>query len=548
MANLKYGSQGEDVKKLQESLGFTGKDVDGIFGKKTQKAVMDYQKANNLTVDGIAGKNTLGKLYGTTTTPTPTTPTTPAAKPTTPTTPTTPATTTPTTPTTKETGTATEPAADTTATTSTTAREDPLVQEAFAALQSVKDSTPGAYTSMWQDEMDSYLNQYENRDPFSYDFNADALYNQYKDQYILQGQMAMMDTMGQAAAMTGGYGNSYAQTVGQQAYNQQLNQLNEIMPQLYQMAYDRYNQEGQDLLNMYNIYAGLDERDYNRNQNEWDNWYKELDYATNNYNTLYNQVYGEMRDEVADSQWQKTFDYNAEQDAITNDQWQKTFDYNAAQDAIANDQWQKTFDYNAEQDALDNEYRDKTFNYGVEQDQKSEKNDNWNKLADLIGTGYEPTKEEMGAAGMTDKQYDALKKAFSTSGGNNGGSTGGRETSITQEEKQKIVKDLQKVENPDDLAEIANQLVLEGYSQAWVKSLITPFDTWGNPPEVDPNSYDGVRASVLEMANGEGKWMEIDNVLLKAKKAGYITNEEYKKLRDEAAKTRQNYAQGKYTK
>ena len=62
VTNLKYGSTGDEVKKLQEALGFTGKDVDGIFGNKTQQAVIDYQKKNGLTADGIAGKNTQGKL------------------------------------------------------------------------------------------------------------------------------------------------------------------------------------------------------------------------------------------------------------------------------------------------------------------------------------------------------------------------------------------------------------------------------------------------------------------------------------------------------
>ena len=91
----------------------------------------------------------------------------------------------------------------------------------------------------------------------------------------------MMDTMGQAAAMTGGYGNSYAQTVGQQAYNQQLNQLNDIMPELYQMAYNRYSDEGQRLMDMYNMYLGQESLDYGRYQDSLNNYYSELDYFCN---------------------------------------------------------------------------------------------------------------------------------------------------------------------------------------------------------------------------------------------------------------------------
>jgi hypothetical protein len=96
--------------------------------------------------------------------------------------------------------------------------------------------------------------------------------------------MAMMDTMGQAAAMTGGYGNSFAQTAGQQVYNQNLNQLNNIIPELQQMAYDRYNQEGQDLLNMYNMYLGREDMDYGRYMDELNAWESERGYLADNFN------------------------------------------------------------------------------------------------------------------------------------------------------------------------------------------------------------------------------------------------------------------------
>ena len=67
---LKYTKpmlRGDDVKKLQTRLNAAGFDcgkIDGIFGKKTEAAVMAYQKAKKLTVDGIAGKNTVTKLGG----------------------------------------------------------------------------------------------------------------------------------------------------------------------------------------------------------------------------------------------------------------------------------------------------------------------------------------------------------------------------------------------------------------------------------------------------------------------------------------------------
>lgn len=58
---LQVGSKGDQVKAIQTKLGIN---ADGIFGSQTQKAVMDYQRANGLTVDGIVGAQTLAKLNG----------------------------------------------------------------------------------------------------------------------------------------------------------------------------------------------------------------------------------------------------------------------------------------------------------------------------------------------------------------------------------------------------------------------------------------------------------------------------------------------------
>lgn len=65
MANLYYGSSGDDVKTLQQNLnsvGNYGLDVDGAYGPKTQSAVRDFQTKSNIGVDGIVGNETRGAL------------------------------------------------------------------------------------------------------------------------------------------------------------------------------------------------------------------------------------------------------------------------------------------------------------------------------------------------------------------------------------------------------------------------------------------------------------------------------------------------------
>ncbi|WP_456275664.1 peptidoglycan recognition protein family protein [Bacillus sp. AK128] len=62
---LSYGDQGDDIKALQErleNLGFKPGVIDGIFGKVTEDSVKRFQKAANLSVDGIVGPETRGAL------------------------------------------------------------------------------------------------------------------------------------------------------------------------------------------------------------------------------------------------------------------------------------------------------------------------------------------------------------------------------------------------------------------------------------------------------------------------------------------------------
>lgn len=58
---LRRGIRGETVRKLQSSLGI---DADGKFGPGTEKAVREFQLANDLAVDGMAGPATLAKMSG----------------------------------------------------------------------------------------------------------------------------------------------------------------------------------------------------------------------------------------------------------------------------------------------------------------------------------------------------------------------------------------------------------------------------------------------------------------------------------------------------
>lgn len=137
-------------------------------------------------------------------------------------------------------------------------------------------SAPASGTGgQWSDPLNDAANQYLNREKFQYDVNEDALYHQYKDLYTMQGQQAMLDTMGQAATLTGGYGNSYAQTAGQQAYQGHIQKLGEVVPELYQLALDRYKMEGDQLGDRASFLAQMDDREYSRWESDRDFRYQQ---------------------------------------------------------------------------------------------------------------------------------------------------------------------------------------------------------------------------------------------------------------------------------
>lgn len=111
------------------------------------------------------------------------------------------------------------------------------VPEAVKSVRQSMGASSDKQTSAWED--------YVNRQAFSYDPEEDPLYGDYAKLYADMGKLAMEDTVGKAAALTGGYDNSYAQLVGQQAYDSYMRQLSAMMPEFYDRAYERYKAEGE---------------------------------------------------------------------------------------------------------------------------------------------------------------------------------------------------------------------------------------------------------------------------------------------------------------
>lgn len=168
-------------------------------------------------------------------------------------------------------------------------------QQAVAALNSVNSTRP-VYDPSYDAQLADIYNQIVGRDKFSYDINSDMLYDQYRQQYTELGRLAMKDTMGQAAGLTGGYGSSYAQSVGQQQYDAYLQRLNDVIPDLYDRAYGKYRDEGSDLMQQYAMLGDLRDSEYGRYQDEYSRWAAERSYAQDVADTEYKRMLTSQED------------------------------------------------------------------------------------------------------------------------------------------------------------------------------------------------------------------------------------------------------------
>lgn len=131
------------------------------------------------------------------------------------------------------------------------------------ALRRAEQSLPD-FTSSYDGEIRRLYQSIVQREPFRYDALSDPLFEQFRDRAVSEGKRAMRDTMGQAAQLTGGYGSSYGQAVGQQQYGLYLQKLQEAMPQYYQTAYQRWKDEGDAMQAQLGAARGLAGDEYGR--------------------------------------------------------------------------------------------------------------------------------------------------------------------------------------------------------------------------------------------------------------------------------------------
>lgn len=180
------------------------------------------------------------------------------------------------------------------------------------------------YNNRYDDTIQDLIQGILNREDFSYDPATDPLYQNYRKQYTREGRRATADTLGAAAAASGGIPSSYATTAAAQAGNYYAAQMTDKIPELYQLAYNQYLNDYNMQLSDLGVVQGAEQSDYDKYLNE-----------LNQFNT------------------DRAFDYNAWLD-----------EYNMTKDQLQTAQGLEQLDYTKYLNELQQFNTDREFNYG----------------------------------------------------------------------------------------------------------------------------------------------------------------------------------------
>ena len=242
------------------------------------------------------------------------------------------------------------------------------------------DQEAPVYNNQYAEQQQALLDAIINRPDFSWSKETDPQWSSYKKSYLREGDRATENALGQAAAASGGRPSTAAVTAATQAGDYYATQLNDIIPTLYQQAYDQY-------LNEYNMSL----QDLNAVNNQ-----EQLDYA-------------KYLDQLGQYNTDRNFAYN-----------QYLSDFDILQNQLASLQGQDSVDYSRWMDRV-NLY---------EQNQAEEADLARAQVDAILSAGGSPSADLVGASGYTNEYVQALQAAYqrqlAAQSGGGGSSSGSR--------------------------------------------------------------------------------------------------------------------------
>lgn len=262
------------------------------------------------------------------------------------------------------------------------------------------DQEAPVYNNQYAQQQQALLDAILNREDFSWNKETDPQWSSYKKSYLREGDRATANALAQASAASGGRPSTAAVTAASQAGDYYAAQLNDILPTLYQQAYDRYLNEYSMMLQDLGAVNTQEQLDYAKYLDQLGQYNTDRNFAYNQYLDTYNR----LQSDLASLQSQDAVDYNRYMDRINLEMQKEQMEYDRL--------WSEDErDYNRGQDSQ-----------SLAQAQ----------IDAMLAEGSTPSEELIAASGYTSEYIQALQEAYRRemagampTGGSRGGSDGG---------------------------------------------------------------------------------------------------------------------------
>lgn len=172
------------------------------------------------------------------------------------------------------------------------------------------------YENAFAQQQKDLLDRILNREDFSWSKESDPQWSSYKKSYLREGDRATANALAQASAASGGRPSSYAVNAATQAGDYYATKLNDVIPTLYQQAYERYLDEYNMKLKDLNAVNQQEQLDYAKYLDRLGQFNTDRGFAYQNYADDYDR----LRSQLADVQGQDQIDYARYLDEVSRQQ------------------------------------------------------------------------------------------------------------------------------------------------------------------------------------------------------------------------------------
>lgn len=194
-------------------------------------------------------------------------------------------------------------------------RADDLLDQ-LGSFDSFSYGEAPTYENAFAQQQKDLLDRILNREDFSWSKESDPQWSSYKKSYLREGDRATANALAQASAASGGRPSSYAVNAATQAGDYYATKLNDMIPTLYQQAYERYLDEYNMKLKDLNAVNQQEQLDYAKYLDRLGQFNTDRGFAYQNYADDYDR----LRSQLADVQGQDQIDYARYLDEVSRQQ------------------------------------------------------------------------------------------------------------------------------------------------------------------------------------------------------------------------------------